>query len=182
MGVTYFVNPAQFAQHPIYESYIRANPHLGFTSSHEPGSAAYRNDLTKFIRLPQQVTSEGGTAAKVNTPANLAKFERTVERSYIHQLQQICRQEVSFRFRCSAPGVVASADSLPPRLCLRRTRRSKTVTSAWIEQKGSSASVPIGPKLGKSRPNLCRGVPSYGAWGTMCSMIRGARGKRGWLL
>lgn len=97
MGVSYFVNPSQFAQHPIYASFVSENPHLGFTSSHEPGSAAYRHDLTKFIRLPPKDSAEEGTAKPVATkvPSNLAKFERTVERSYINRIQMICRQEVS---------------------------------------------------------------------------------------
>lgn len=94
MGIQYFVNPSQFAQHPIYESIIKENPHLGFSSPHEPGSAAYRHDLTKFIRLPPQLTPSGTAAPVVKVPSKLAKFERMVERSYIHQLQQICRQEV----------------------------------------------------------------------------------------
>lgn len=93
MNVQYFVNPSQFAQHPIYESIIKENPQLGFASSHEPGTAAYRRDLTNFIRLPPQLAADG-TSAPVKVPAKLAKFERTVERSWIHQLQQICRQEV----------------------------------------------------------------------------------------
>ncbi|ORY55752.1 hypothetical protein BCR35DRAFT_315995 [Leucosporidium creatinivorum] len=99
MHIPYFVNPSQFAQHPIYASFISENPHLGFTSSNEPGSAAYRHDLTKFIRLPPREEGEEGTAKPVNVkvPSNLAKFERTVERSYISRIQMICRQEIQNR-------------------------------------------------------------------------------------
>lgn len=113
MGVHYYVNPSQFAQHPIYESIIKENPHLGFSSSHEPGTAAYRRDLTNFIRLPPQVTPDG-TSVPVKIPSKLAKFERTVERSYIHQLQQICRQEVRHSRLCRSSSAVP--DRSPKRL------------------------------------------------------------------
>ncbi|KAK4054275.1 Chaperone protein dnaJ [Microbotryomycetes sp. JL201] len=96
MGVKYYVNPAQFAQHPIYEAVIRENPQLGFQSKFQPGTAGYRNDLTRFIRRP---TEEGQTAAPVATkvPAPLAKFERSVENAYVNRLQSLCRQELLYR-------------------------------------------------------------------------------------
>jgi DnaJ homolog subfamily B member 12 len=130
MGVSYFVNPSQFAQHPIYASIVSENPHLGFTSSHEPGSAAYRHDLTKFIRLPPK--AEGSETAKpvaTKVPSNLAKFERTVERSYINRIQMICRQEVSLDW--SRRGGRLGAD------LYLRDRRFKTVTSGWTGQGAS---------------------------------------------
>ncbi|KAM0789426.1 hypothetical protein ACM66B_000251 [Microbotryomycetes sp. NB124-2] len=101
MGVKYYVNPVQFAQHPIYEAVIRDNPQLGFESKHQPGSSAYRNDLTRFMRqFAATMTSEGqATAVPVATkvPASLAKFERNVENAYVNRLQSLCRQELLYR-------------------------------------------------------------------------------------
>lgn len=103
MGVDYFVNPPQFSQHPIYDSFLRENPHLGFESSSEPGTPGYRRDLERFIRLPPRVPEAGeAPLPKLKIPRDLAKFERTVERSYINRLQAICRQEVSGRASYSA--------------------------------------------------------------------------------
>lgn len=96
MGVNYYVNPAQFAQHPIYSSIITSNPTLGFTSSHDVGSTAYRQDLVRFIRQPSKLTQSKGETNGPNlvVPKNLKTFERTVEQSYVHHVQALCRREV----------------------------------------------------------------------------------------
>lgn len=111
-GVRYFVSPEQFAQHPIYESFLSANPSLGFSSSHAPGSAQYRRDLVNHLRrtsataepvagssgegedLTQKTKKKEEEAKPVKLPQDMLSFERTVERSWVNRLQTYCRLEV----------------------------------------------------------------------------------------
>ncbi|KAJ8293276.1 putative J domain-containing protein C17A3.05c [Rhodotorula toruloides] len=108
-GVKYYVSPDQFAQHPLYESFLSANPSLGFTSSHQPGSAQYRRDLVDHLRRSSataEPVAEGGGAASekekkkskpVKLPHDMLSFERTVERSWVNRLQTYCRLELNDR-------------------------------------------------------------------------------------
>ncbi|GAA5933723.1 hypothetical protein JCM1841_002809 [Sporobolomyces salmonicolor] len=108
LGVKYFVNPDQFGQHPIYDSFVRANPDLGFSSSHAPDTKPYRRDLAEHLRhsaatAPDSV--EQGSAQseaqrppkQFKVPSSLLSFERNVERSFINRLQNYCRHEINMR-------------------------------------------------------------------------------------
>ncbi|BGP33033.1 Chaperone protein dnaJ [Rhodotorula toruloides] len=108
-GVKYYVSPDQFAQHPLYESYLSANPSLGFSSSHQPGSAQYRRDLVDHLRrtsaTAEPVAQDGGAEKEkekkqskpVKLPHDMLSFERTVERSWVNRLQTYCRLELNDR-------------------------------------------------------------------------------------
>lgn len=135
MGVSYYVNPAQFAQHPIYESVLRDNPSLGFTTSHERGTAPYRKDLVNFILQPPKVTA-GQAAPLHKVPSNLLRFERTVEQAYVQRLQAICRQEVSCLTLSSVVGARALTISPPSSTCGARS---------WIGLGGSSVCLLLAP-------------------------------------
>ncbi|KAK4054603.1 Chaperone protein dnaJ [Microbotryomycetes sp. JL221] len=76
MGVKYFVNPTQFATHPIFDALVRENPQLGFSSKHEPETNAYRSDLVKFLRMQSETTGGQTVAPVIKVPAPVAKFER----------------------------------------------------------------------------------------------------------
>ncbi|GAA5904513.1 hypothetical protein JCM5296_005467 [Sporobolomyces johnsonii] len=109
LGVTYFVNPDQFGQHPIYDSFVRANPDLGFSSAHAPDTTPYRRDLAEHLRQSAAATAsdpvEAGAAQseaqraphKLKIPSSLLSFERNVERSFINRLQNYCRHEINMR-------------------------------------------------------------------------------------
>ncbi|SCZ90290.1 BZ3500_MvSof-1268-A1-R1_Chr9g10779 [Microbotryum saponariae] len=94
MHINYYVNPIQFASHPIYETYLSTNPSLGFKSSHETGTTAYKADLTRFLASEEKLTDQ---VQRLRIPKSLATFERTVEQTYVARLQHTCRQELQHR-------------------------------------------------------------------------------------
>lgn len=100
MSVDYFVNARQFSAHPIYEAVVKANPALGFASTHESGSSPFRQDLLRHILTPQQLPTPAAESTSQPTfvvPAALSKFERAVERSYVLTLQSYCQNEIASR-------------------------------------------------------------------------------------
>ncbi|KAK4701049.1 hypothetical protein P7C70_g5187, partial [Phenoliferia sp. Uapishka_3] len=96
MGVSYFVNAKQFSQHPIYQSTLDLNPSLQFSSTNEPGTAAYKQDLFRHITSPPPI-AEGQNLPALRIPSNLSKFERGVERAWVMRLQNSCQQEINRR-------------------------------------------------------------------------------------
>ena len=94
------VNARQFSAHPIYEAVVKANPALGFASTHESGSSPFRQDLLRHILTPQQLPTPAAESTSQPTfvvPAALSKFERAVERSYVLTLQSYCQNEIASR-------------------------------------------------------------------------------------
>ncbi|SCV70041.1 BQ2448_1435 [Microbotryum intermedium] len=97
MHINYYVNPVQFASHPIYDTFLSNNPSLGFKSSHEAGTTAYKADLTRFLSSEKEGSKTTEQVQRLRIPKSLATFERTVEQTYVARLQHTCRQELQYR-------------------------------------------------------------------------------------
>lgn len=118
VGVTHFVNAKEFAQHPAYYAYVSANPELNFKTEAPHGSQQFKNDLVQHVLSLQsqqgqtaepanaEATDEGvkttkaevrGKQKKFKIPPSLARFDRTVEQSYIARLQARCQRFLTGR-------------------------------------------------------------------------------------
>ncbi|GAA5935192.1 uncharacterized protein JCM15063_000966 [Sporobolomyces koalae] len=103
LHVPYYVNPNQFASHPIYASYLRANPSLGFQSPNPSDSKLYTRDLVDFLIEQERQLQRDKEAnnLKKRTQEELTteyrKFEKSVESSWINRLQSYCRHEINNR-------------------------------------------------------------------------------------
>ncbi|GAA5982272.1 hypothetical protein JCM5350_007718 [Sporobolomyces pararoseus] len=101
LHVPYFVNPTQFASHPLYSSYLRANPSLGFNSPNPSDSKLYKRDLVDFLqqqeRELQKDKEENRKRPKEELTNEYHKFEKSVESSWINRLQSYCRHEMNNR-------------------------------------------------------------------------------------
>ncbi|GAA5830905.1 hypothetical protein JCM3766R1_006169 [Sporobolomyces carnicolor] len=99
--VPYYVNPTQFASHPLYASYLRANPSLGFQSPNPSDSKLYKRDLVDFLqqqeRELQKSKEENVKRPREELTTEYAKFEKSVETSWINRLQSYCRHEINNR-------------------------------------------------------------------------------------
>ncbi|GAA5912283.1 uncharacterized protein JCM6883_003306 [Sporobolomyces salmoneus] len=99
LHVPYYVNPNQFASHPLYASYLRANPSLGFQSPNPTDSKLYKRDLVDFLMQQekdlQKSKEENQKRPKEELTNEYHKFEKSVESSWINRLQSYCRHEVS---------------------------------------------------------------------------------------
>ncbi|GAA6006892.1 hypothetical protein JCM11491_001435 [Sporobolomyces phaffii] len=105
LHVPYFVNPTQFASHPLYAAHLRANPHLGFASPNPSDSKLYKRDLVEFLVAQErelQRDAENRDKQRQQRPkdeltAEYHKFEKSVETSWINRLQSYCRHEINNR-------------------------------------------------------------------------------------
>ncbi|MBW0546716.1 hypothetical protein O181_086431 [Austropuccinia psidii MF-1] len=101
LNINYFVNPIEFATHPIYNAYLKANPKLGF----QPASSL--NSLTKELSLEEKkqlidiLTTEAGSLLekrtidrqKLTLPSGFKKFEQSIEHTWIRKLQYDCQTQ-----------------------------------------------------------------------------------------
>lgn len=131
-GVQYFVSPDQFAQHPMYESILTANPSLGFTSQHPPKSARYRRDLVDHLKQSAATASpvNDGSAANpepsLKIPSRVRSFEKNVESAWVNRLHAYCRHEVSRRVLRQMSSLDSPIDEFasfhPPQITARNDR------------------------------------------------------------
>ncbi|GAA6021777.1 hypothetical protein JCM10207_002054 [Rhodosporidiobolus poonsookiae] len=65
----FFVDPASFALHPTYRSFLSSNPHLGFESKHPENSREYKAELVRHLRRSVEKEAEGAMAQAANAAA-----------------------------------------------------------------------------------------------------------------
>lgn len=109
-GVTYYVNPMEFATHPIYETYIKANPHLKPTTASpaDETTTTTKNgekSLEEKKRLVEDLISESSQLItkrpierqRLVIPKEFRRFENDIESSWIRKLQLECQSARNFR-------------------------------------------------------------------------------------
>jgi DnaJ family protein B protein 12 len=95
--ITYHVNAPQFATHPIYLATLAANPSLGFKPTEITGTKEWKASLINHILDSKNSPLTDGTqqAKKLVAPQILRSFEKTVERSWVNQVQSRCQVRFS---------------------------------------------------------------------------------------
>jgi len=105
-GITYFVNPVEFATHPIYEKYLKANPSLsGSEGASAPTNGEQVTEETKRSLIQELVTESQQLVEKrkanqrqyLVVPKEFQRFENEIEKSWVRKLQYECQNAMAHR-------------------------------------------------------------------------------------
>ncbi|KAH9463946.1 hypothetical protein Pst134EA_016026 [Puccinia striiformis f. sp. tritici] len=113
-GVTYFVNPTEFATHPMYEKYLKSNPILNTKTGTPKTTESSSSDNNPNKKEEEKLTSQESTEKTrelvldlidesrqliekrskrqyLVVPKDLQKFEAQVEAAWVRKLQYECQ-------------------------------------------------------------------------------------------
>ncbi|WAQ87865.1 hypothetical protein PtA15_8A772 [Puccinia triticina] len=97
-GITYFVNPVEFATHPLWEEYLKANPGLSESPSKTTGEQTATEENKRAL-IQDLVTESRQLVEKrkanqrhyLVVPKNLQRFEQDIENSWVRKLRHECQ-------------------------------------------------------------------------------------------
>ncbi|POW07086.1 hypothetical protein PSHT_10110 [Puccinia striiformis] len=105
-GVTYFVNPTEFATHPMYEKYLKSNPILNTKTGTPKTTESSSSDNNPNKKEEEKLTSQESTEKTrelvldlidesrqliEKRSKHLQKFEAQVEAAWVRKLQYECQ-------------------------------------------------------------------------------------------
>lgn len=105
-GIVYFVNPVEFATHPMYEKYLKANP--GLRESESASTPPNGEQMTEEAKrsLIQDLITESRNLVDLRknnqrqhlvVPKEFNRFEKEIERAWVRKLQYECQNAMAHR-------------------------------------------------------------------------------------
>ncbi|KAA1066604.1 hypothetical protein PGT21_034342 [Puccinia graminis f. sp. tritici] len=102
-GVTYFVNPVEFASHPLWEQYLKANPGLSGTSETTNEEKTIEENKQTLIQDLINESRQLVEKRKANQrqylviPKEFKRFELEIENSWVRKLKYECQNARAHR-------------------------------------------------------------------------------------